>query len=266
MIENYINIQGINICYRESGEGFPLLLVHGMGSSLVWDYIIELLSKKARIIAIDLPGFGKSDKPKNNYTIDFYLNILEKFINEIKLEKVNLAGLSFGGLLCAEFTVRHPESVDKLLLFASAGLKSVAGYIKNPIIYPLFRLLFKTLLLNRRFLMKFQKVSYYDKNKVDRLVFEKFSSYIRSPGARDAYISALKCVVINDNGFIKRLSSINCPTLIIWGENDPTIPVEYGKKFNQLIKNSIFMIIPECGHTLTIEKPEEFCKLVKEFI
>jgi 2-hydroxy-6-oxonona-2,4-dienedioate hydrolase len=265
--ENSIYLNGININYRECGTGKPMLLVHGMGSSLVWDKVIEPLSEKLRVIAVDLPGFGKSDKPKINYTIKYYVDFLSDFIKQKQLSEFYLAGLSLGGWITAEYVIKNPLAVEKLILISSAGLKTVASNIRYPVVFDIVKVIIKNIVFAiPGFLDKFLKGSYYDKNMVTEEVYQKFSQYINSPGAKDAYTSVLKNVLTIDKEFEKNLSQIAVPTLIIWGENDPTFPLQYAKKFNEKISNSNLKTIPESGHTVTIEKPKIFCDFIIDFI
>ena len=132
MIETkFVKIKGISVAYREMGVGEILLFIHGMGSSLVFDEIIEPLSNYFKVIVIDLPGFGKSEKPDLDYNIDFYVNILFEFCKEINLEKINVAGLSLGGMIAIEFAYRYPQSVNSLLVLSSSGLKPIAKMLNN---------------------------------------------------------------------------------------------------------------------------------------
>jgi pimeloyl-ACP methyl ester carboxylesterase len=265
--ENSIYLNGININYRECGTGKTLLLVHGMGSSLVWDKVIEPLSKHFRVIAIDLPGFGKSDKPENNYTIKYYVDFLSYFIQHKQLTEFYLAGLSLGGWITAEYVIENPNAVEKLILISSAGLKAIASNIRYPVIYGIVKIIMKNFIfVIPRFLKKFLNGAYYDKNMVTEEIYQKFRQYINSKGAKNAYMSVLKNVLRVNLEFEKNLCKIKIPTLIIWGENDPTFPIEYAKRFNEKIHGSVLKIIPECGHTVTIEKPEEFCRYLTDFI
>jgi pimeloyl-ACP methyl ester carboxylesterase len=267
ILEKSININGIKICYREHGDGFPLLLVHGMGSSLVFDKVIEPLSEFAKVIVIDLPGFGKSDKPELEYTIGYYVGILESFTKELNLKKFNIAGLSLGGWIVSEYVLKNPERVNKLVLISSAGLKPVSSYIRFPVINVIVKLILKYIVFTRKFFLeKFLKGSYFDPNLMTPEIYSRFKEFIDSPGAKESYLLALKNVFKIDPGFKNRLTEINVQTLIIWGKNDPTFPIIYAEEFNRLILNSRLELIGGCGHTVTLEKPREFCEILSGFI
>jgi pimeloyl-ACP methyl ester carboxylesterase len=267
ILEKEIIINGSKVGYRECGEGFPLVLVHGMGGPLVWEKVIQPLSKIARVIAIDLPGFGKGDKPEINYTVNYYTDFLNSFIQQLNLTKFNLAGLSLGGWIASNYIFKYPENVERLILISSAGLKPILPGFRFPVIYDIVKVYMRYFIFNRpESLKKFQNEAFFDKKKVTQEIFDKFNEYINSPGARRVYFSALKNVFKIDPEFRENLKKINLPALIIWGENDPTFPVKYAKEFNSRIQNSKLELIPECGHTVTIEQPQRFCELMIDFL
>jgi pimeloyl-ACP methyl ester carboxylesterase len=266
-MEKSILIEKTKINYVEKGEGFPLLLVHGMGSAIVWDSVIDDLSLHSRVLVIDLPGFGKSDKPEIPYTVKYYVDTIYNFIKELKLDKVNIAGLSLGGLIVSDFAYTYPELIENLIIVSSAGLKSVASFIRFPVVYNIVESFMKVFVFSlRKSLRKYQEGSYYDKNNIPEWVFNKYFELMQYPKAKKAYFNALKIVMLKDENFPKRLSKITAKTLIIWGENDPTFSLEYAEEFHRLIKNSTLKILPKCGHTVTIEDSKGFCLVMKEFL
>ncbi len=123
MEQHSVRIDGKEIVYYEAGsDGSPVLLLHGGGvdSALIsWNEIIPLLAERHRVIAPDLPGYGLSAKPKVDYTQEYYLDFLGKFLDALHLERASLAGLSLGGGLSLGFTLEHPQRVDKLILVDS---------------------------------------------------------------------------------------------------------------------------------------------------
>lgn len=119
----FTKINNLRVRYLDRNKnGTPLLLLHGLGGSLEsWTNNISFLSTKFRVIALDLPGFGMSDKPKIDYSINFYLSFLEKFIKKIKLSRFFIIGSSLGGHIAVEFTIRNRKMVNKIILVSPAG-------------------------------------------------------------------------------------------------------------------------------------------------
>ncbi len=119
----FTKINNLRVRYLDRNKnGTPLLLLHGLGGSLEsWTNNISFLSTKFRVIALDLPGFGMRDKPKIDYSINFYLSFLEKFIKKIKLSRFFMIGSSLGGHIAVEFTIRNRKMVNKIILVSPAG-------------------------------------------------------------------------------------------------------------------------------------------------
>lgn len=121
----YVQVDGIKMRYIDTEDARKksvLLLIHGLGGSAdSWNYNTDDLSKKARVIAIDLPGFGLSDKPRIDYTIRFYTETVAKFIGLLGIGSVSILGSSLGGQIAAEIAINYPTLVRRLVLVSPAG-------------------------------------------------------------------------------------------------------------------------------------------------
>jgi pimeloyl-ACP methyl ester carboxylesterase len=118
-----VNVFGCTIRYRELGSGPPLVLIHGIGGDADdWAFCLEPLSAAHRVIAFDLLGFGRSDKPPIDYTIEGFVEVLEQFLGALDIARASIAGNSMGGWIAATFALSHPELVEKLVLVDSAGV------------------------------------------------------------------------------------------------------------------------------------------------
>jgi pimeloyl-ACP methyl ester carboxylesterase len=112
------------IGYYDRGQGSPMVLLHGMfGDFLDWEPVLEPLAASHRVIAVDLPGFGRSSKPRGEYSAEFFVSALHEFFEQLKLSEFILAGNSFGGQLAILYALRHPDSVSKLVLVNSGGFR-----------------------------------------------------------------------------------------------------------------------------------------------
>jgi pimeloyl-ACP methyl ester carboxylesterase len=256
----FITIDNVLIRYSDKNQkGFPLFLIHGLGGSIEsWTNNIEFLSKKFRIIAFDLPGFGLSDKPKVSYTINFYVNFLEKFIKKLKINHLFLIGSSLGGHIAIEFTMRNRTIVDKLILISPAGClpKSFKGtpslkrYIK---------------IVDAKSSNDINRIlTSIDNSLVDRSYANIMYKRLSMPGAKDAFISALKGSA-NAPRYNNKLAKINTNMLLIWGKEDKMIPLKYIRPFMEH-GNSRIIIIENCGHRPHVENPKLFNKIVKDFL
>ena len=261
-----------------SGGGGPstLVLIHGGGAdsaSLSWRPGVDELASTCRVIAPDLPGFGESDKPKVDYTLDYYTRFLERFAQELDLSSFSLGGLSMGGQISLNFTLQFPFSVRKLVLIGSAGLGTklrwqVLGRLggKFPGLQESVR---KTAARSPETIKRSLRLFLYNQQLATDDLVSEISKGIAVPGAGRAWRSYL-AHELDYSGFrhslLERLPEITLPTLILHGANDQFIPLQWAKKAHQLLPNSQLHIFPECGHWLPREKTAEFTRQVSEFL
>lgn len=256
----FTKIDNLLVRYLDKNKrGVPLLLLHGLGGSIEsWNNNINFLSTKFRIIALDLPGFGLSDKPKISYSIKFYVNFLEKFIQRIKLNHLFIIGSSLGGHIAVEFTLKNRKMVDKLILISPAGSlpKSFKGtrelkrYIR---------------IVNARSSVEISRILIsIDNSMVNRSYAESMYERLSLPGAKQAFISALKGSA-RAQRYNNQLEKIDTSMLLIWGKKDRMIPLKFIRPFMEH-GNSRIIIIENCGHRPHIENPRLFNKVVKDFL
>jgi 2-hydroxy-6-oxonona-2,4-dienedioate hydrolase len=256
----FAKIDNLLIRYLDKNKrGVPLLLLHGLGGSIEsWNNNINFLSTKFRIIALDLPGFGLSDKPKISYSIKFYVNFLEKFIQRIKLNHLFIIGSSLGGHIAVEFTVINRKMVDKLILISPAGSlpKSFKGTKE---LKRYFRI------VNARSSEEISRILIsIDNSMVNRSYAESMYERLSLPGAKQAFISALKGSA-RAQRYNNQLEKIDTSMLLIWGKKDRMIPLKFIRPFMEH-GNSRIIIIENCGHRPHVENPRLFNKVVKDFL
>ncbi|NLK68096.1 MAG: alpha/beta hydrolase [Clostridiaceae bacterium] len=268
--DKYLKINEISIRYRESGNGFPLLLVHGIAGFLEeWEMSIEELSKHYRVIALDLPGHGLSHKPQIAYTLDRLTGFLKDFVTEMKLEQFYLVGHSLGGAVCLNFVIKYPSLVKKLIVVNSAFTKfptacrfsSFKFLQKINIKVPLWALRAVT------------RKSFFNKNSMTPDWLNSAYTYINKPGALRTMFSIIhECMSISGLkkdlvvAFQDGLSKIKIPVLIVYGNKDAIVPNENSFMLHKLICNSQIHLVQDCGHELQYEKSHEFCKISIQFL
>jgi pimeloyl-ACP methyl ester carboxylesterase len=239
--------------YLEAGQGPVLFLVHGLGSSsAVWRDDIDILAKKYRVIAPDLPGYGKSDRPRADYSIDYHAAVVKEFIDALGESKGAIAGNSLGGWIAAVFTLNNPGMVSHLILVDSAGLRRDTVPPVN--LNPSTKEEQKALLL----------ALYADPSRVTEKMINDQWEYRRDIQATvQATLASLKTRMPLLDG---RLKNIKTPTLIIWGKQDALIPLEFAGRFAKGIPGSKLVVIDKAGHLPQAEQPGAFCRAVKGFV
>ena len=260
-----VNVNGDNIRYKEFGkrENRHILFIHGLGSSSDrWMDIPEALSRYHHTIALDLLGFGGSDVPKVEYTINKFREFLLEFMRAIAIDgdKTALIGHSLGGYIAVEIAIHNRNCVDKLVLIDSSGM------LKKPT--PLLEEYLDAATSGSYDKVKkvFEQLA-AQKWRVLPILVEIFIERLnRVPGAMHAFESAYRNSTSTQIG-LGRLKQIEgLPTLIIWGRNDNLIPFEHTRLFKQAIQDANLEIIEDAGHAPFAEKPAIVCEILREFL
>ena len=225
-------VDGLSIYYEAQGKGQPVVLLHGWGvDSSNLRAVSSLLKNSAgvRVYSIDLPGFGYSDPPPQDWDVQDYVHLLEAFLGCLELEKVSLFGHSFGGRIAIKFTAQHPGRVEKLVLVDSAGIKPKrkASYYYKVGLAKLLKRLRKT----------------FPAMKNSRLLPQLGSTDYQKAGA----LRGTLVKVVNED-LRQELSAIRCPTLLIWGEKDAETPLADAQIMQELIAGAQLEVIRGAGH------------------
>ena len=265
--------RGISINYEDHGQGQPLILLHGYGASTYsWRYVSPYFSKAYRVIAIDLKGFGLSDKPMDNdYSVLDQSRIISEFIRVHSLENVILVGHSLGGavslltyLMQSDHGAHH---ISKLILFDTASYKQdlpdFISILRVPIINVLSLCLTSSNFKSRMILRK----AFFDHSKITEEMVTTYGAYLSLPGASHALIKTAKQILpSNLEEISERYKSINIPVLLIWGEKDKIVPLEIGRKLAGNIPNSKLVVVPNCGHVPQEECPIQAIEAMESFL
>ncbi len=257
MGEKSLNINGIDCNYKVLGNGKNILILHGWGSdtsSKSWGTVQEELSKNGfRVFALDLPGFGKTDVPNIAWDINDYKDFVIEFIKKLDLYEFYLIGHSFGGRISIKLANENNLNINKLILCSSAGIKIDLGIKTYIIIF--FANIGKIIFSTFPFCFSkniSKKIFYFLIRKRD---YAKTSDNMRK---------IMKEVIKED--LTPLLKSIKIETLLIWGENDKTIPVKYANIFNREIKNSSFVVLKNSGHSPNKDNPLKLSEEIIKFI
>lgn len=283
MQERFLNLQHnkheLKIRYLESDKNEVerrqyLLFIHGLGSSADrWLDIPDALSLYFHTLAIDLPGFGGSDKPSDmNYTIEAFSDIVRQFIDKIRITEedqgnnkprtITLVGHSLGGYIASRIAAAdNSNSLDKLVLVDSSGnlekptplLDQYLDAAMNPTKEKV-RKVFEQMVANPLL--------------ISDVFVQGFIDRINNPNSKFAFESSLRNSANTQIG-IKNLNKIGekgILTLIIWGMHDKVIPTQHSQIFREAIKGSTAIIIPQTGHAPFTEKPALVCEYLHRFL
>jgi len=250
---------GQKINYVEAGSGPTVILLHGLGGSTqVWQFNIAALAEKYHVVVPDQIGFGKSDKPLVNYRIRTYVDFLDQFCKQLKIERATLVGNSMGGWIAAMFTAAFPDRVDRLVLVDAAGYAPPKDFDMRTLfgLNPTTRAGMKLLVA---------KVFYNKAFQTDAVIDQAIAARM---AAGDGYtINSITESIIRGEDFLDDdVKTIKRPTLIVWGRQDGLVPLTDGERFNKDIAGSKMIVIDECGHVPNAEKPGEFNAALLKFL
>ena len=266
----FIEINGMQVHYRDEGKGFPIVLVHGTASSLhTWNDWTTALSKNHRVIRMDLPAFGLTGPNTNaDYSIEAYTQFLHQFLSKIKLDKFYLAGNSLGGNIAWNYAAEYPEQIEKLILVDASGLPTnkpqpaIFKMAKTPVLNSLF------LYVTPQFIIrKNMEQVYADDTKITDYLVTRYHKMALRVGNRQAFIDRAKIdFKLGEKENLAKLKSIEIPTVLIWGAQDTWIPLDNGKRMNNILPNSRLVVLENSGHVPMEENPKESMAVLKRFL
>lgn len=252
-----VMVRNHKIAYYEAGKGSAVILIHGLGADARhWAANIDALSQNFRVIAVDQIGYGQSDKPVMRYTVGNFADYLHGFLVATKIEKASLVGNSLGGWVALEFSLRHPEMVEKLVLVDAAGLRPTQA-LKLP--------------KGRISLSPLNTHWFFDLMEANKqwattdLGPNAFERHLKN-GDSYTIASSVAEMATGREFEDKKLEKMRVPTLIIWGRDDVLIPLAMGEQFHKQIKGSKLMVMEGTGHIPMVGKPAEFNEAVIKFL
>lgn len=271
--DRYIQVGEINTRYWALGEqGSSVLLLHGIGASMEdWLLNVHALAERHRVYAVDIVGFGRSDKPSAPYSFSYMAQFVKDFVKTLGIDRAHLIGHSMGGGIALEFVMRFPERVQKLVLVASARM---GRNLYLPFrVCTLPRIGERLTRPSRKGTAQLIGDAVYDPALVTDEWVELGYEMSALPGAQEVILSALR-TSCNLRGMrrdvtapiVANLSSISAPTLIIWGKQDQLLPVSQAYVAEEGIPNSRLHLLDRCGHIPQRECAEAFNDLVTEFL
>ena len=247
-----------DIYIEDEGSGFPLVLVHGfLGSAEMWKPQINFFKNYFRVIAPDLPGFGKSKEVKSHNSIQSIANLLLNFLGEKKIDKFYLLGHSMGGMIVQEMAKKSGNKISKLICYSTGPRGEMPGRfetvdqsrdnLKKNGLEIMARNIAKT------WFVKGENAKYFD---------------ICINAGKQASIETVDNALIafkNWNG-VDTLKNIKNKTLIVWGDKDKSYKLEQIKTLKKNIPNSSLIVFNNCAHNIHLEEPEKFNNTIKHFL
>jgi pimeloyl-ACP methyl ester carboxylesterase len=265
-------IDGIKIHFVEAGEGRPLLFLHGLGGSWEdWAANLQSFAPSYRAMAIDFPGFGDSDKPQVDYCIEWLTGMVEKFLEERKLDRVSIVGHSMGALVALNAAVKVNSRVQKLIVADVVGMEDKAEFLSyaltKKIMGPDSRWEPIEGVMRDQFKVMIEMFIKVQRPKTSK---EFFQSAPKSPVTGNPLLpmtpAVQMCASILDFDIRPKLAFIPQPTLILWGEKDPVAPPRGAVYLKGKLPHATLTILEGCGHSPMQEQPARFDREVWKFL
>jgi pimeloyl-ACP methyl ester carboxylesterase len=263
------------VSYRTAGEGPVLLLIHGMaGSATTWKHVMPALSEEFTVVAPDLLGHGCSEKGAGDYSLGALASSLRDLLVALGHERASIVGQSLGGGIAMQLAYQYPERCERLVLVSSGGL----GREVNPLL-SLLSLPGSEAVLSlacsgpvRSAIERAARLAAHVGLHPAPVIAELWRSYssLGDEATRQAFLRTLRAVIDRRGQAVSAGNRLHLaaeiPTLIIWGNADPIIPVEHGYEAHAAIEGSRLEIFDGVGHYPHVEAPQRFVALLTEFV
>ncbi|MCI0574250.1 MAG: alpha/beta fold hydrolase [Myxococcaceae bacterium] len=281
----FLRLQGRRVRLLDAGEGEPVVLLHGVGGwAEHWrDVIPALASAGYRALACDLPGFGHSEAPDAVQYFDpadpYYVRFLRELLDALGLTRVTLVGHSLGGAISMVSTACMPQRVDRLVLVAPGGFGDLVPTGWRALSASMAARFGPRLppaalcsLLPARMVHGIVRSNFHDPAQVPPWLLEDALSFARA-GAAVEVTRVLRQLLggRGPRGELKeawhpKFAELRCPTLLVWGREDRTVPCEHADVARSLIPGARLELIDEAGHLVMLEKHESFARVLMGFL
>ena len=262
----FLSIEGMEVHCRSVGRGEPILLLHDANSSLhTWAGWTEELSKKNRVISVDLPGFGLTGPhPQGSYSAFMYDAFLDSLVERLALRKFHLAGNGLGAQIAWFYAAEHADRLDKLILMDAPGLEPkstswISWMSQTPVLNGVL-----WSVTPRSFVRIMLEDIYADDTQVTDSLTQRHFDLLRWPGNRKALTD--RASVSDNRPPVGLIDSITTPTLILWGAEDTRISPEHAYEFHRRIRGALLRIYQNTGHWPQEENPAKTAQDVGAFL
>jgi pimeloyl-ACP methyl ester carboxylesterase len=271
----YVTVHGHRRAYVRTGSGPVILLLHGLGCDhTTWAPIVDSLARTHTVIAPDLLGHGRSDKPRADYSVGGYANGMRDLLTLLGIDSATVVGHSFGGGVAMQFAYQYPERTERLVLVGSGGLGPDVTPAIRAITTPGFHHVMGVLsapglrhvtTATMRLLARTGVTQLRDLDEVAD-IYDSF----KDPHTRAAIRHVVRAVVdwkgqivtMADRAYLTEAM----PMCVVWGADDLVIPVSHASNASALAPTARIEIVPNAGHFPHRDHPERFVKIVRDFI
>ena len=266
-----VKISGVDVHFVEAGKGPSILFLHGLGGSCRdWSANLPAFASSYRVIALDFPGFGESDKPEVQYSIEWLTDVVEKFLQEQEIDQVNLVGHSMGGVVALNVASQPKSRVKKLSITDAVGIGDKSEFLayamSKKIMGPDTEWEPVENLLKSQFRAMADDLIEKQKPQTARELFESLKIPITGQPLLRMTPEVQMIASTFDFDIRPKLASIRQPTLILWGAKDPVASTQDASLLQREIPSSILILFPDSGHSPMMQHPSRFNQELGKFL
>jgi pimeloyl-ACP methyl ester carboxylesterase len=284
----FIDVGSLRVHHSYGGRGSPVVFIHGLGSSgyMEWRYNLEATAARHRAFAPDLPGYGRTEKPRVRYTIQYFARFVERYMEDRGLRSAALVGASLGGRIALELALEQPRMVRKLVLVNALGLgrprvraaqmtyglmtlprvgEAVMGFARDALHWAPSSMI-------RRVAGRYAGASADLVKAMDDGYLDNLREMYATDGFHNAYLSTVRSLINpgalfgGNHDVTARLNELKIPVQLVWGADDPLFPVAHAARAHAMIVRSKLAVIEGAGHSPQAERPEEFNRVLRRFL
>lgn len=273
MERSEIVLHGHQVSYLRTGKGPLLVLLHGIaGTGAIWEDVMPRLGARHTVIAPDLLGHGDSGKPRGDYSLGSYANTIRDLLEALGRRRATIVGHSFGGGVAMQFAYQFPERCERLVLVSSGGLGREVHLLLRAAALPGAETVLPWLCVAGRHSVGRVVHALGKVGRASSDLEETWRSFVSlaEPDARRAFLHTVRGII--DPGG-QRVSASDrlylaegLPTLIVWGENDPLIPVRHAREAHERMRGSRLEVFPGAGHFPHRDDPRRFADVLLHFL
>lgn len=256
----FAQVNQIKLYYDETGGGEPALLIHGLGSCADdWVLQTQPFSEQFRVITPDLRGHGRSDKPNQRYSIALFASDVAGLMDVLNIKSARVVGLSLGGCVAQQLALDFPQRVERLVLantFAHADMGSPINAVMLAIrmgVLSLFGVPTQARVVAGRLFPK------PDQAALRQMAQARIAA--NDPAAYRRSLAAIRAFDVRD-----RLGRITCPTLVVAGDRDTTVPLRAKRLLAERVPGARLELFADSGHATPVDQPEAFNRVVLDFL
>ncbi|MEA2646479.1 MAG: hypothetical protein QOE92_1562 [Chloroflexota bacterium] len=256
------------VFHYDVGAGPALLLIHGWNHHAeAWIRNIGPLAEAGhRVVAVDLPGFGRSGMPRMDYSLRGYSAFLGRLLDALDIEHVSLVGSSMGGAIALRTALDHPDRVATVTGVDAAGMFERAPRLWGLVASPVLRAVVRPFIGRRRLLEESHKHAYYDSAVSSALQVDVMAEAHLQPGYADHFLGMAQSLMAADARLWEDLPSLRAPVLVVWGRQDRTLPVAHAYRAAQRMPRAEVVVYDRCGHLPMYEKADDFNRDLLDFL